>query len=124
MQAWLTRPRPAAAAVVGEVVWVARTLIWGDLPGTLGMRTFVLLGVLVWALILLAAWIGRDLMALPWWVVSGVVFGLLHRLTSHANAENPLDRPPNPVPLRVVNTIAGNAAVLSFAAAIFSLLFR
>ena len=34
-----------------------------------------------------------------------------------------LDSPPNPVPLRVVNATAGNAAVLSFAATVFSLLF-
>ena len=87
------------------------------------MRVFILFSVSVWALVLVAAWIVRDVMSPPWWVVSGVVFKMLHKLTSHAYAENPLDRPPNSVPLRVVNTIAGNATVLSFAAAVFSLLF-
>ena len=83
----------------------------------------ILLGVSVWALVLVAAWIVQDVMSTPWWVVSGVVFKMLHKLTSYAYAKNPLDSPPNPVPLRVVNATAGNAAVLSFAAAVFSLLF-
>ena len=74
-------------------------------------------------LIFVAAWGVRDVMSLPWWVVSGAVFQLLCKLTSYAYAENPLDKPSNPVPLRMVNAIVGNAAVLSFAAAIFSLLF-
>ena len=53
-------------------------------------------------------------------MVAGVVFKMLHKLTSNAYAKNQLDRPPNPVPLRVVNTIASNATVFSFAASLFT----
>ena len=88
------------------------------------MRAFVLLGFSVWVLVLVAAWIIRDLMSPQWWLVSGAVFWWLYRLTSYAHDPNPLDRPPNPGPLRLVNMIVANAAVLSFAAAVFHLIYR
>ena len=82
------------------------------------------LGLSVWVLILVAASMIRDLLSPQWWVVSGAVFWWLYRLTSYVHSEDPLDRPPNPGPLRVVNMIVANVSVLSFAAAVFTLIYR
>ena len=82
----------------------------------------MLLGVSTWAMVLVVAWVVRGVLAPQWWLVSGVVFRLLYNLTSYANAPNPLDRPPNPGPLRIVNMLAGNMSVLSFVAAAYNVL--
>lgn len=72
---------------------------------------------------LVVAWFIRDVMPPFLWVLIGVVFLCFYKLTSYAYAKNPLDRPPNPLPLQTVNMLVGNTATVSFAAAVFSLLF-
>lgn len=74
-------------------------------------------------IVLLIAWFVRGLIAWPWWIVVWIVSQVLHRGTAFAHSPDPVDRPLNPTPLRIVNNVCGIVGDISFAATVLSLIF-
>ena len=79
--------------------------------------------LLTLAISVLVAWFVRGLMAWPWWIAVWIVSQVLHRRTAFAHSPEPVDRPLNPHPLRIVNNVCGIVGDISFAAAVLSLIF-
>ena len=78
--------------------------------------------LVVFAIYIGIAWLVRDLMSWPWWIVVCVVSGLLRWITRYAHSPDRMIRPRKPVPLQIVNTAFVAISEISLIAAVLPLI--